>query len=1269
MSANAEEESPDLSEAIAHAIQSGSDELARLEGIVDEASSRLLGAWNALSFSTPSATKTGDGFFTLLDGVVGDLKDRLAERRGAGSTFNLVFFGRTGAGKSTLLSALGGLDGELVSDGRSDFTTDVRSLDWNGCRLYDTPGINGWGRTQSRTSLENTAREAVQVADIVLLCFDSQGPQASEFAKVADWVRAYGKPAIAVLNMRNTLWRHPARTPKIGHRTQLSATARQHTDTITSELEAIGLPGVPVVALNSSRALMARAKLPFLGTGATELTLNRSAYGIDHLEQWSNLPALEELISACILEGAGDLRLVALREGFRARLLELADEVDRISAHELQRAEVFEATISAWLSNLGYPEPPTSGTDPLRQLEAARGEPFTAPVLGQLEGHVRQLLKSHLYRLRKQSLREAATLILDAFGDNRTVKDNEFESAVLDDRALTSVLNDVASRANEFLSTNLGIAARDAQINIDLIERTTVAVRGSAGRGHRFGANILRGLGLLSGAASAALGILAVTNFWNPAGWVAGLIVVGTGVLSAVTGFFGRKARKAAESRRVTARASAIAAARGVVNSYYDSCESEQLARLLSACRESAAAELDALIRDAHHRRVGCATLRAEAEWLRYQATEQPVANSAADIIRRATDRMITRHRGWDPPSLDALLLGEDWLLPEDGDSTPDQYSDQDRDRYQLVAARDRSQFVSFLRDASLLSQAEEVEAWFDRALSAGALDESERAELVTARTLLREAPHVVALGDYSSGKSSLIKRLLAEAGVTTPSGLHVAGGAATDAASSYPVGSLILVDVPGLQSGRLGHDDAAVEASRNAALLIVVLHVNLLIGDSTPLERMLLGDEWRIGKAARTVYVIGRSDEVGSDPQHASREFLGRTRRKVEELRSILRSKGISAEQAIVLPLSADPYGLVGDRNPVTATDYPSEARLWDGVAALAGPLLTIEAETRAGLSAAAALDRGRSSVMSIVHRLRAQVAETEQAVAIAMRLGQLAETSLAELRLLTRSTERRIRSAVEEHAREMVEEAVGAAPSEVTSVTKRLQTWWDDPRLESALHSQQSIIERDLDDWWRRHSSELDRELRRIDFTIDPSGLPVADDGRGAAFGEGIGAAARVVHGAHQVGRALGNRDAVYAIGKAMQFKFKPWGAVKLGAKVGKAAAILGVVAVAFDIVEFVNDQVQQERRERARTTAAEHVRSTAEVVIDDLLADPDGPINYLRQCDAQFMDELARLRSETALQREHAHALAQSINQLDLLQAAGAELAVGKKERTVA
>ena len=65
-------------------------------------------------------------------------------------------------GKSTLLSAFGELDGAAVSPGESDWTTSVESILWRGCRLYDTPGMNGWGGRKSRDELEAAARKAVR---------------------------------------------------------------------------------------------------------------------------------------------------------------------------------------------------------------------------------------------------------------------------------------------------------------------------------------------------------------------------------------------------------------------------------------------------------------------------------------------------------------------------------------------------------------------------------------------------------------------------------------------------------------------------------------------------------------------------------------------------------------------------------------------------------------------------------------------------------------------------------------------------------------------------------------------------------------------------------------------------------------------------------------------------------------------------------------------------------------------------------------------------
>ena len=95
------------------------------------------------------------------------------------STFNIALFGRTGSGKSSLIEAITCGDGESVSQGESDWTTEVRPREWEGCKIYDTPGINGWGRTQDRYELEQKAREAVEVADFVLDLLPEPGDDGS----------------------------------------------------------------------------------------------------------------------------------------------------------------------------------------------------------------------------------------------------------------------------------------------------------------------------------------------------------------------------------------------------------------------------------------------------------------------------------------------------------------------------------------------------------------------------------------------------------------------------------------------------------------------------------------------------------------------------------------------------------------------------------------------------------------------------------------------------------------------------------------------------------------------------------------------------------------------------------------------------------------------------------------------------------------------------------------------------------------------------------
>jgi GTP-binding protein EngB required for normal cell division len=230
-----------LRDAVRDAVDAGRQEAQRLRRVVSPSLARLDDlAVTLAALNDGRAPEASAPFVALASKARGQIDDHIARQQSVLGTFNIALFGRTGAGKSSLLSALAELDGSRVSRGESDWTVAVEPVSWEGCLLYDTPGINGWGRTRSRSDLEETARRAVEVADVVLLCFDSQSQQASEFSKVADWVREFGKPTIAVLNCRNPMWRHPARVPAAA-RANLSKAVRQHAGNIADSLTALGM--------------------------------------------------------------------------------------------------------------------------------------------------------------------------------------------------------------------------------------------------------------------------------------------------------------------------------------------------------------------------------------------------------------------------------------------------------------------------------------------------------------------------------------------------------------------------------------------------------------------------------------------------------------------------------------------------------------------------------------------------------------------------------------------------------------------------------------------------------------------------------------------------------------------------------------------------------------------------------------------------------------------------------------------------------------------
>ena len=309
----------DLDAAVAAAVAEGLGVVDRLAEKVTAVLDRCVKAGDAAG--SDHGDRPGSdviaAYTALLTEKKTEAESRFTRQRTRLETFNLVLFGRTGAGKSSLIEALSSGHGEPISQGESDWTTDVRDVHWRSSRLVDTPGIGGWGRTVSRAELEARAEAAVADADVVILCFDTQSQQAGEFSKIAQWVSRYGKPVVAVLNSRNARWRHPIRVGSQSGRRDLSRTVHEHMGHIRDELGLVDLPDVPVVAIHSKRAAFARTSDPYAGPDADSRRKQRDEYGLERLLAWSNLPALELLLTEALARHAAPLRLGMLHEQAR----------------------------------------------------------------------------------------------------------------------------------------------------------------------------------------------------------------------------------------------------------------------------------------------------------------------------------------------------------------------------------------------------------------------------------------------------------------------------------------------------------------------------------------------------------------------------------------------------------------------------------------------------------------------------------------------------------------------------------------------------------------------------------------------------------------------------------------------------------------------------------------------------------------------------------------------------------------------------------------
>lgn len=1197
-------------DALADALALGQQELATLASTVDGALSSYAAAGAKLvrhgSLDAPLVE-----FPQMRSRFADELADHLLEQSKVLSTFNIAFFGRTGAGKSTLQSAFGQLDGSAVSPlGESDWTMTVESIVWRGCRLYDTPGINGWGGRKSRDELEATARKAVEIADVVLLCFDTQSQQASEFAKVADWVTHYGKPVVAVLNVRNTRWRHPARVPSQGARRNMSEPVAQHAENIRVELANIGLNDVPVVAISSRRALFARAATPYQGPAAQNFQDDRDRYGIDYLARWSNFAALESVLSACIIAGGSQLRLKSLREGMRARLIDESASLTAFNNRLVERVNELDRLARRNLEVLGYLEADERAvhlhddvwhSDLLTLAESARRGRYKAPADGALVRHVRNLLKPHLAEARNKALLRYKDLEHKAFHEGTVIDNAAFTQLVFDDSEITSALERVYADAAEFLDRELSLAGLELRPR-DAGDYGQAGLSGNAGDTADLFANVLRGVGLLGGAgAIAAPFILA-----GPLGWAAG---IGVGAAAAVFNWAGGNKSRDVVREKAEARAKAAREGRRVIHQTFDGIEREFASGACAAAWTEAApllrpalievitlsnlgAEIDSLI----------ASLRTEASAI----TQTPPLH-----LLDATSTMLQNaHRDNGKARVREYLLGEDWFDHDEArESTA--YTTDLQAISQQRSDEDAAALRRALREAFASPDSASVAAWLLQAANAAESDEAFAAVTDAARTDSR--PAVVVAGDYSAGKSSFIKRIFTEFGIDVPESLRIRADATTDEVCRYPMGRVDIVDTPGFQSRRASHDELALSGTRGATLVIVVLHVNLLIGDSTGLQAIANGTPTSAGKWPRILFIVNRCDELGVDPLDSTAEYFHRRDRKLSELTASLHSRGIELASGHIHGVAADPFGSVGAQMPVTAGDYDAN-RLWDGITALVDALGAWVNDDPAHATALAGFDGACSALLQLREGTRAGIATYRAETSKHDSLIAAMDICLEDADYLRRSLEHELDDVLAPLVTQAVARIRTVDVGDEKSLSAAVQSWLEHETLDEIVRFMETATEK-VNDWSATHVSAISREeaAAGFDANLDMSDATSAG-GASDAVGRAAGAAGWVAGIGAQLGKALGNRDAALTIGHFFGHKFKPWGAIKAGKAVGRVGVIFGVVAVAADAAVWANQANKTRKWDARRDAAVEQVESDERVLIEKLIAEVDGPWAYL-------------------------------------------------------
>lgn len=221
---------------------------------------------------------------------------------------------------------------------------------------------------------------------------------------------------------------------------------------------------------------------------------------------------------------------------------------------------------------------------------------------------------------------------------------------------------------------------------------------------------------------------------------------------------------------------------------------------------------------------------------------------------------------------------------------------------------------------------ADQVSDWLS-----GVLDASAFEALAGQLDALEEnaAPVVTLFGSYDTGKSAILRRILADEGHPVPEWLTISGRHETFEANEINVAGCTVRDTPGLVVGGSGdraqaHNTASSDATALTDAMLVVLTPQLATAE-LPAVQAILDRGWTSEAVA---FAINRFDEAGISPTDDPDGYADLAQRKIGELREAIPSGAVHE----VFVVASDPFALQGPARDVDPSEW-DPFRPWDGM------------------------------------------------------------------------------------------------------------------------------------------------------------------------------------------------------------------------------------------------------------------------------------------------------------------------------------------------